>query len=65
MQIAWGGCAEIRCAIETYLYKERRFPESLRIRFIIAVTGHRCKPVVLHLRSFKGGVVEWDELRCI
>ena len=52
------------------------FLESLRILFIIAVTGHRCKPVVLHLRSFKRGVrelsllrvgtvVEWNELRCI
>ena len=55
---------------------KKDYCESLRIIFIIAVTGHRCKPVVLHLRSFKGGVqdssllrlstvVEWNELRYV
>ena len=57
-------------------YTKKDYCEFLRIIFIIAVTGHRRKPIVLHLRSFKGGaqdssllrlstVVEWDELRCI
>ena len=57
-----------------FKYTKKDYCESLRIIFIIAVTGHRCKPVVLHLRSFKRGVrnksllrvstvVEWNELR--
>ena len=41
------------------------FCESLRILFIIAVTGHRCKPVVLHLRSFKRGVRDLSLLRVV
>ena len=41
------------------------FLESLQDSFIIAVTGHRCKPVVLHLRSFKRGVRDTSLLRVV
>jgi len=41
---ALDGCAETLLSKRILFCKERRFPESLRIWFIIAVTRHRCKP---------------------
>ena len=56
------GMGQIELAFK---YTKKDYFESLRIIFIIAVTGHRCKPVVLHLRSFKGGVQDKSLLRLI
>ena len=56
------GMGQIELAFK---YTKKDYCESLRIIFIIAVTGHRCKPVVLHLRSFKRGVQDSSLLRVI